>query len=90
MTDEGIDAAAEVYQAWESRERLSTVITLEDAQKTDYNLSPAQFVDVGDTVEHRPAHEILADLTEARIAREKADKALEDVLTLLQLNGEGL
>jgi type I restriction enzyme M protein len=90
LTDEGIDAAAEVYQAWESRERLSTVITLEDAQKTDYNLSPAQFVDVGDTVEHRPAHEILADLTEARIAREKADKALEDVLTLLQLNGEGL
>ena len=90
LTDEGIDAAAEVYQAWESRERLSTVITLEDAQKTDYNLSPAQFVDVGDKVEHRPAHEILGDLTEARIAREKADKALEDVLIRLQLNGERL
>ena len=90
LTDEGIDVATEVYQAWESRERLSTVITLEDAQKTDYNLSPAQFVDVGDKVEHRPAHEILADLTEARIAREKADKALEDVLIRLGLNEEML
>ena len=48
LTDEGIDAAAQVYQAWESREKLSAVITLEDAQKTDYNLSPSQFVDVGE------------------------------------------
>ena len=90
LTDEGIDVAAEVYQAWESREKLSVVITLQDTRKTDYNLSPSQFVDVGDKVEHRPVSEILADLTEARIAREKADKTLEDVLTRLGLNGEGL
>ena len=86
LTDEGIDAAAEVYQLWKSREKLSSVITLEDAQKTDYNLSPSQFVDVGDKVEHRPMNEILADLTEAHIAREKADKALDAVLTQLGLN----
>ena len=90
LTDEGIDAAAEVYGAWESREKLSAVITLEDVQKTDYNLNPSQFVDVGDKVEHRPVSEILADLTEARIAREKADKTLEDVLVSLGLSGEGL
>ena len=86
LTDEGIDVAREVYQMWESREKLSNVITLEDAQKTDYNLSPSQFVDVGDKVEYRPVNEILADLTEARIAREKADNALEDVLARLGLN----
>ena len=90
LTDEGIDATTEVYQAWESREKLSTVITLQGARKTDYNLSPSQFVDVSDKVEHRPVSDILADLTEARIAREKADKTLENVLTLLGLNGEGL
>ena len=86
LTDEGIDAATEVYQTWESREKLSSVITLEDARKTDYNLSPSQFVDVGDKVEHRQVNEILADLTEARVAREKADKALEEVLARLGLN----
>ena len=90
LTDEGIDAASEVYRAWESREKLSRVITLEDARKTDYNLSPSQFVDVGDKIEHRSVDEILADLTEARIAREKADRALEDVLIRLGLNGEGI
>ena len=90
LTDDAIEAATEVYQVWESCEKLSTVITLEDAQKTDYNLSPSQFVDVGDKVEHRPVNEILVDLTEARIAREKADKVLEDVLTQLKLNTEKL
>ena len=86
LTDDAIAAATEVYQAWESREKLSNVITLEDAQKTDYNLSPSQFVDVGDKVEHRPMNEILSDLTEACIAREKADNVLEDVLVRLGLN----
>ncbi|MDE0483085.1 MAG: N-6 DNA methylase [Candidatus Poribacteria bacterium] len=89
VTDDGIDASAEVYQEWESREKLSSVITLEDARKADYNLSPSQFVDVGDKVVHRPVNEILADLTVAHIAREKADNALEDVLTRLRLNGRG-
>ena len=88
MTDEGIDIATEVYQTWESREKLSKVITLADAQKADYNLSPSQFVDVGDKVEHRPVPEILTDLTEARIVREKADKTLEEVLIQLGLNRE--
>ena len=87
LTDEGVDAATEVYQRWESRQKLSTVITLEDVQKTDYNLSPSQFVDVEDKVEHRPLSDILADLAEARIAREKADKILDDVLMRLGLNG---
>ena len=90
LTDEGIDAATEVYEAWESREKLSEVITLEDVRRTDYNLSPSQFVDVGDRIEHRPISEILADLTEARITREKADKTLEDVLIRLGINEEGL
>ena len=90
LTDKGINVAAEVYQAWESREKLSAVTTLEDVRKTDYNLSPSQFVDVGDHVEHRPISEILADLTEARIARENADNALEEVLTRLGINEEGL
>ena len=85
LTEEGIVAAAKVYEAWESRDKLSRVITIEDAQQTDYNLSPSQFVDVGDKVEHRPINEILADLAAARVAREKADRTLTEVLNQLKL-----
>ena len=88
LTEGGIDAASEAYQAWKSREKLSHVITLDDARKIDYNLSPSQFVDVGDKVEHRSLSEILADVTEARIAREKADKHLDGLLSQLSLDGE--
>ena len=88
LTVEGINITSEVYQAWESREKLSRGITLEDTRKTDYNLSPSQFVDVGDKVEHRSVYEILADLTEARIAREKADRTLEDCLGRLGVTRE--
>ena len=88
LTEEGIDVASEVYITWESREKLSLVITLDDARKSDYNLSPAQFVDVGDEVEHRSVFEILEDLSKVRIAREQSDKTLEDWLDRLGLNGQ--
>ena len=88
LTEEGIDAATAVYQAWESREKLSEVITLEDARNTDYNLSPSQFVNVEDQIEHRPVSEILADLAETRIAREKVETVLDNVLARLNLGGE--
>ena len=45
-------------------------------------------MDVGDAIVHRPVNDILADLTDARLAREKADNALEEVLAQLGLNGE--
>ena len=90
LTDDGITIATDIYQAWESREKLSAVVPMEEARKTDYNLSPSQFVDVGNEVEHRPVSEILKDLTEARITREKADRTLEEVLIRFGFNGEGL
>jgi type I restriction enzyme M protein len=87
LTDEGIAAVAEVYRNWETREKLSRVITLEEARAADYNLSPSQFVEVNDKVHHRPLTAILADLVPARAERERADAKLADVLAKLGLDG---
>jgi type I restriction enzyme M protein len=38
LTDEGIAAVADVYRRWETREKLSRVITIEEARAADYNL----------------------------------------------------
>jgi type I restriction enzyme M protein len=76
LTEEGIAAVSQVFWQWESREKLSQVITLEQAREADYNLSPSLFVDVGEAVTHRPLGEILADLQEARTVREGADERL--------------
>ncbi len=86
LTDAGIAAVAEVYRKWETREKLSRVVTLEEVRKTDYNLSPSQFVEINGKVQHRPISEILADLAIAKKEREQADAELEAVLAKLVLN----
>lgn len=85
LTDEGIAVAAGAYHAWETRPKLSKVVTLADVRKADYNLSPSQFVEVGNRTTHRDLAAILADLRTVREERERADAALADVLSRLGL-----
>ena len=80
LTAEGIDSVARVYRLWETQEKLSQVITLEEARTADYNLSPSQFIEINDRAKHRPLPKIMADLSDARTARERADKELSEVL----------
>lgn len=87
LTDEGIAAVAEVYRRWESRERLSRVITLAEARAADYNLSPSLFVETGVQMQHRNLNVILADLAAARSQRECTDTELLVILTQLGLDG---
>ncbi len=88
LTEEGIAVVAEVYRRWETREKLSRVITLEEARAVDYNLSPSQFVEINDKTKHRSLEEILADLDIARAERERADLELAEVLSKLRLDSE--
>jgi type I restriction enzyme M protein len=81
LTPEGIAAVAEVYQKWETREKLSRVITLDEVREADFNLSPSQFVEINEREKHRPIGEILRDLEIAKKEREQADLALEDILS---------
>ena len=85
LTQVGIAAVVEVYQKWETREKLSRIITLDDARAADYNLSPSQFVEVNDQVQHRGLKVILSDLQEARTKREQADAELNEALAKLGL-----
>jgi len=87
LTDDGIRAVVGVYQRWETREKLSRVVTLEEVRAADYNLSPSQFVETNDRVKHRPIREIVADLHGARARREKADGVLDSLLEELGLDG---
>ncbi len=85
LTDEGIDAVADVYHKWETRAKLSRVITLDEARAADYNLSPSQFVEINDRATHRSLAALLADLNMARDERERADEDLTSVLKKLGL-----
>ena len=88
LTTDGMAAVGEVWRAWETREKLSQVITLKEAQTADYNLSPSQFVDVNEKITHRAIHEIVEDLKAARTRREAADARLSEILAGLHLSAE--
>jgi type I restriction enzyme M protein len=81
LTDEGIDAIANVFNQWKTEEKLSQVIKLEKSQEADYNLSPSQFVETGEKITHRSLSAILEDLAVAKIERERADKVLDEILS---------
>ncbi len=83
LTQEGIKAVREVYCNWETREKLSKVVKLEELRVADYNLSPSQFVDVSEKFVHRGITDIVADLAAAKEEREWADKDLAEVLAKL-------
>jgi len=85
LTDAGIAAVVGVYRQWETRAKLSKVVTLDEVRAADYNLSPSQFVEIADGVTHRPIRDIMADLAVARSEREAADAELARILGRLSL-----
>jgi len=87
LTDEGIARISEVYRTWDTRPKLSQVVTLDQFRAADYNLSPSQFVEVKDKVTYRPLANIRQDLEAIRGEREAADAELERLLVMLQLGG---
>jgi type I restriction enzyme M protein len=89
LTDEGIAAVAEVYRKWETRKKLSRVITLDEVRAADYSLSPAQFILGADEREHRPMFEILKNLAEAKKEVARAESELNRFIELLHLVEEG-
>ncbi len=88
LTEEGIAAVSEVFQRWETREKLSRVVTLKEVRDADYNLSPSLFVETNYKVHHRSLSQILLNLESARSARERADTELNAILSRLQIRRE--
>lgn len=85
LTDGGIAVIAEVYRNWETRAKLSRVVTLEEVRASDYNLSPSQFVEINGKVQHRSLNDILVNLAVAKEERELADTELTAILAKLGL-----
>lgn len=83
LTDDAVVGATEALQRWQSREKLSAVITLSQIRDADFNLSPAQFVPLTDARSHRPIGVIMADLRREHGARERLDNAVAALLAEL-------
>jgi type I restriction enzyme M protein len=85
LADDGIAAVSDVFQRWETREKLSLVVTQEELREADYNLSPSLFVGINDRIKHRALSDILRDLDEVRTERARLDASLDGILAQLRI-----
>ena len=80
LTEDHVAAVAAAYEAWADQEVLAAVITIEEAVRNDYNLSPSRYVQVDGGEEVLPLEDAVVLLKEAEEERESADEALRSVL----------
>lgn len=83
LTDEHIRQVYEIYRDWRADDRVSAIITTQEAARNDYNLSPSRYVASDDVEPPLPLEEALVLLAQAEEARAEADVELDAVLTKL-------
>jgi type I restriction enzyme M protein len=81
LTDENIKKIIDVYFGWKEIEGFSRIITIEEARKNDYNLSPSRYVSVDETEEIQSVEDILVELGKVEEEREEVDEELKEILT---------
>jgi len=83
LTDEHIRQIYEIYRDWRAVEGISAVITVQEAARNDYNLSPSRYVSSDDVEPPLPLEEALVLLAQAEEERAEADAELDAVLAKL-------
>jgi type I restriction enzyme M protein len=85
LPESTIQKAYEIYQEWKEEEGISRIITKEEAQRNDYNLSPSRYVAQNNHEEVLPLDEAIVELEEAEEERKEADNRLWEMLKSLRV-----
>jgi len=62
-------------------EGFSKIITIEEARKNDYNLSPSRYVSVDEKEEIQTVEDILVELGKVEEERERVNREMKGILT---------
>ncbi len=76
LTDEHIAKIEEVYKNWQEVDGFSKIITIKEAARNDYNLSPSRYVAVGGKEEYLPIDEALVELAQVEEERKEIEGEL--------------
>jgi len=87
IPDDKIEKIAKVFHDWKSIDKFTKIITNEEVEKNDYNLSPSRYVGNGKEEEYRDIDEILVELAELEEEREKTDKELNEIMRKITQKG---
>ena len=80
LSQENIKKIISTYDKFKEIKKLSKIITLEETEEADFNLSPSRYVSVMDEEEYRPIGEIVRDLEEINKERQKVEENINKIL----------
>ena len=80
LTDENIKKILDAYFGWKEIEGFSKIITIEEARKNDYNLSPSRYVSVDEKEEIQTVEDILVEIGKVEEEREKVDRESREIM----------
>jgi type I restriction enzyme M protein len=83
LPEEAIRSLAGSFLKGEAAEREVAVITTQQAEAADYNLSPGRWVAQGGDANHRPIKSIVADLLAVDVSANEIDQTLAKLLASL-------
>ena len=84
ISEEGIDKIASAFIKGRPVDRFVKVITKAEANKNDYNLSPARYISLSERAVYRPIPQILSELKALKKEEEQIDKNLENIFKKLE------
>ncbi len=76
----GIKRIATAFIGWQEEEKFAKIVTREQVEKEDYNISPSGYIPVANTEKYRPVAEILEELEGLDAEAAEANAALRAVL----------
>jgi len=80
LTEENINKILDAYFGWKEIDGFSKIITIDEARKNDYNLSPSRYVSLNENEEIPPIEDILVELAKVEEERKKVDSELREIL----------
>jgi len=80
LTKENIKKILDIYRKWKEVEGLSKIITIEEARRNDYNLSPSRYVWIDKKEDILPVEDVLVELGKIEEDRKLVDEELRGIL----------
>lgn len=83
IIEENIEKIVETYKNFNEVEGFSDIISKDEIEESDYNLSPSRFVFVIDEEKHRDIDEIWSDIEEIENKEKETDKKVANIIKKL-------
>ena len=83
LPEDAVTRIAETFVGWREVDKFARIVTCDEVEKNDFNISPSRYVHTGPGEEHRPIVEIVEELRDLDSEAIKATEQLAEVLALI-------